>query len=119
MTIQVTSNTVFDKPFKFLNMHSKFATGVLPFTPNNNPYPGGVLEIDEGSSGGVGPELDKGYKAIQWNSPLDASGNQIATELKSYPDNVKTLFKQELRLRMDFRLRIATTLFPIACPIRI
>ena len=89
MTVSITSNTVFDKPYRFLKMHSKFATGVLPFTPDNNPFPGGILEIEEGSSGGVGPELDKGYKAIQWNSPLDANGNPIATELVSHPNNVK------------------------------
>ena len=40
-------------------MHSKYATGILPFTPDNNPYPGGVLQIDEASAGGVGPELNK------------------------------------------------------------
>ncbi len=38
---------------------------------------------------GVGPELDKGYKAIQWNSPLDASGKPIPTELVSHPNNVR------------------------------
>ncbi len=89
MTVSVTSNTVFDMPYKYLDMHSKFATGVFPFTPEFNPFPGGVLQIEEGSAGGVGPELDKGYKAIQWNSPLDENGNPIPTELKSYPDNVK------------------------------
>ncbi|WP_231962617.1 SusC/RagA family TonB-linked outer membrane protein [Aquirufa nivalisilvae] len=89
MTVNITSNTVFDNPYKFLKMHSKFATGVLPFTPDNNPYPGGILSIEEGSSGGIGPELDKGYKAIQWNSPKGADGKQIPTELKSYADNVK------------------------------
>ena len=104
MTIQITSNTVFDKPFKFLNMHSKFATGVLPFTPDNNPYPGGTLYIDEGSSGGVGPELDKGYKAVQWNSPLDASGNQIATDLKSYPDNVKNFVQTGITTTNGFSI---------------
>ncbi|HEX8038162.1 MAG TPA: TonB-dependent receptor, partial [Chryseosolibacter sp.] len=56
---------------------------------DNNPYPGGVLVIDEGSAGGVGPELDKGYNAIQWNSPLDANGDPIPTPLVSHPDNVK------------------------------
>ena len=70
-------------------MHSKFATGILPFTPDNNPYPGGVLQIDESSAGGVGPELDKGYNAIQWNSPLDANGDPIPTPLTSHPNNVK------------------------------
>ena len=89
MTISVNSNTVFDMPYKFLDFHSKFATGVFPFTPDFNPFDGGVLEIEEGSAGGVGPELDKGYKAIQWNSPLDENGNPIPTELKSYPNNVK------------------------------
>jgi TonB-linked SusC/RagA family outer membrane protein len=93
MTVSVNSNTVFDKPYKYLDMHSKFATGILPFTPDNNPYPGGVLMIDEGSAGGVGPELNKGYKAIQWNSPKDANGNPIATELVSHPDNVKNFVR--------------------------
>ncbi len=89
LSVSVTSNTVFDIPFKYLDMHSKFATGILPFTPDNNPYPGGVLQIDEGSAGGVGPELGKGYNAIQWNSPLDANGDPIPTPLLSHPNNVK------------------------------
>lgn len=93
MTVSVNSSTVFDKPYKYLNMHHKFATGILPFTPDNNPYPGGVLIIDEGSAGGVGPELDKGYKAVQWNSPKDASGKPIPTELISHPDNVKNFVR--------------------------
>lgn len=89
MTVSVNSNTVFDVPFKYLDMHSKFATGILPFTPDNNPYPGGILQIDEASAGGVGPELDKGYNAIQWNSPLDQNGNPIPTPLVSHPNNVR------------------------------
>ncbi|HTE34030.1 MAG TPA: SusC/RagA family TonB-linked outer membrane protein [Chryseolinea sp.] len=89
VTVNVTSNTVFDIPYKYLDMHTKFATGLLPFTPNQNPYPGGVLQIDEASAGGVGPELDKGYNAIQWNSPLDADGNPIPTPLISHKDNIK------------------------------
>ncbi|WP_025764727.1 SusC/RagA family TonB-linked outer membrane protein [Dyadobacter tibetensis] len=93
MTVTVNSNTVFDKPYKYLDMHTKFATGILPFTPDNNPYPGGTLIIDEASAGGVGPELDKGYKAIQWNSPKDANGNPIPTELVSHADNVKNFVR--------------------------
>ncbi|MEO6284508.1 MAG: SusC/RagA family TonB-linked outer membrane protein [Dyadobacter sp.] len=93
MTVSVNSNTVFDRPYKYLDMHSKYATGILPFTPDNNPYPGGILMIDEGSAGGVGPELDKGYKAIQWNSPKDADGNPIPTELISHKDNVKNFVR--------------------------
>lgn len=89
MSVSITSNTVFDIPFKYLDMHSKFATGILPFTPDNNPYPGGILQIDESSAGGVGPELNKGYNAIQWNSPLDENGDPIPTPLISHPNNVK------------------------------
>lgn len=89
MTISVNSNTVLDMPYRYLDMHSQFATGIFPFTPEFNPFPGGVLQIEEGSAGGVGPELDKGYKAVQWNSPLDENGNRIPTELRSYPNNVK------------------------------
>ncbi len=89
VTVNVTSNTVFDIPYKFLDMHTKFASGYLPFTPDKNPYPGGILQVDETSVGGVGPELDKGYNAIQWNSPLDANGDPIPTPLVSHKDNVK------------------------------
>ncbi len=92
-TVSVTSNTVFDVPYKYLDMTKNYATGILPFTPDNNPYPGGVLMIDEKSAGGVGPELDKGYNAIQWNSPKDANGNPIPTPLISHPDNVKNFFQ--------------------------
>jgi TonB-linked SusC/RagA family outer membrane protein len=92
-TVSVTSNTVFDIPFKYLKMSTRYATGILPFTPDNNPYPGGVLMIDETSAGGVGPELNKGYDAIQWNSPKDASGNPIPTPLISHPDNVRNFFQ--------------------------
>ncbi len=108
MTINVNSNTVFDNPFKYLNMHSKFATGVLPFTPDNNPYPGGILSIEEGSAGGIGPELDKGYTAIQWNSPKDAAGKSIPTELKSYPNNLKNFVQTGITTTNGFSISNST-----------
>lgn len=86
MTIAVTSNTVFDFPYKFIALHNKFASGTMPWRPQDIP---GGLKIDESSSTMVGPALDKGYKAIQWNSPFDENGKQIPTELKSYPNNIK------------------------------
>lgn len=89
VTVNVTSNTVVDIPYKYLDMHTKFASGYLPFTPDKNPYPGGILQVDETSVGGVGPELDKGYNAIQWNSPLDADGNPIPTPLVSHKNNIR------------------------------
>ena len=108
MTINVNSNTVFDNPFKYLNMHSKFATGVLPFTPDNNPYPGGIMSIEEGSAGGIGPELDKGYTAIQWNSPKDAAGKSIPTELKSYPNNLKNFVQTGITTTNGFSISNST-----------
>jgi len=85
--VSVTSNTVFDRPYKFLDMHHRFATGVIPFTPETAP--GGIITIEEGSAGSLGPELDRGYQGIQWNSPLDADGNPIPSPLVSHPDNIK------------------------------
>ncbi|WP_343556655.1 SusC/RagA family TonB-linked outer membrane protein [Sphingobacterium sp.] len=86
MTIAVTSNTVFDIPYKFIDLHNKFASGTMPWRPGDLP---GNLVIEEESSVMVGPALDKGYKAVQWNSPLDENGKPIPTELKSYPNNIK------------------------------
>jgi len=108
MTINVNSNTVFDNPFKYLDMHSKFATGILPFTPGNNPYPGGILSIEEGSAGGIGPELDKGYLAYQWNSPKDAAGKSIPTELKSYPNNLKNFIQTGITTTNGFSISNST-----------
>jgi hypothetical protein len=100
-------------------MHSKFASGILPFTPDNNPYPGGVLQIDESSAGGVGPELDKGYNATQWNSPLEANGDPIPTPLTSHPNNVKNFVQTGITSTMAFPLRKETSNSHIACHIQI
>lgn len=108
MTVNVNSNTVFDNPFKFLDMHTKFATGVLPFTPDNNPFPGGILSIEEGSAGGIGPELDKGFLAYQWNSPKDATGKLIPTELKSYPNNMKNFVQTGITTTNGFSISNST-----------
>lgn len=77
-TVNFSTNNVFEKPVRFLNFHYKFANGTRP---------GGILA--ENSAYWAGPELDKGNLAVQWNSPLDANGNKIPTELKSYKDNMK------------------------------
>ena len=87
LTISFSSNTSFDVPYKFLDFQKKYAAGYRPYTPTANPD--GTLTVDETQEGGVGPELDKGYNAIQWNSPLDANGNRIPTPLVSHPNNVK------------------------------
>lgn len=40
-----------------------------------------------------GPRLDQGYNLIQFDSPVDANGNKIATPWISHPDNVKDFYE--------------------------
>ena len=88
MKIEFTSNTVFDIPYRFIDTQSRFATGYLSYSPESE---GGSMIMPDAipAGGNGGPELDKGYFAVQWNSPLDANGVPIPTELKSYPNNIE------------------------------
>ena len=85
--VTLSSNTVFDKPYKFFAVQKKYATGYFSFTPEDFP-PGTILRVNPAEAAGAGIELDKEYFAVQWNSPRDANGVQIPTELVSHPDNV-------------------------------
>ncbi|MCG8309076.1 MAG: SusC/RagA family TonB-linked outer membrane protein, partial [Cytophagales bacterium] len=88
MQVNVSSNTVFDIPVKFLNVQKSFASGFFSFRPEN--VGGGALPpINDGDGTGAGPELDRGFFAQQWRAPLDANGQPVPTELVSYPDNVE------------------------------
>ena len=88
MKVNFTSNTVFDIPYRYIDTQSEYASGYLSYSPESQ---GGsyILPdvIPQGGNGG--PGLDRGYFAVQWNSPLDANGNPIPIELKSYPNNIK------------------------------
>lgn len=107
-TVSITSNTVFDKPFKNVNFISRFAQGARPFTPDNNPYPGGVLQIDEQSGGSLGPELDRGYYATQFNGPKDANGATIPTLLVSHPNNFRNFFQTGITSTNDVSVANST-----------
>ncbi len=88
MKVTVSSNTVFDIPFRYLDLKKDFATGFFTYRPEN--VGGGVLpEINPSDGSFSGPEVDKGYFAVQWDAPLDANGNPIPTEIRGYPDNIK------------------------------
>ncbi len=87
-TVTFTSNTVFDKPYSFLKVQKKFASGYFSFTPDNFG-PGVYPTVDPAQMAGAGMELDRGYFAFQWNAPLDSNGFPVPTELVSYPDNEK------------------------------
>lgn len=86
--VTVSSNTVFDRPYEFFGKQTRFAPGYFSFTPDDLP-PGAVLKVNAAEAAGAGIELDQGYFAVQWNSPRDANGVQVPTELVSYPDNIR------------------------------
>ncbi|NOY37361.1 MAG: SusC/RagA family TonB-linked outer membrane protein [Chlorobi bacterium] len=87
VTVSVHSNTVFDRPYKYFETQKHFATGYFSFTPGDFPS-GTVMTIDPAQAAGAGIECDKGYFAVQWQSPVDANGAKIPIEVVSYPDNV-------------------------------
>ncbi|AEI49138.1 SusC/RagA family TonB-linked outer membrane protein [Runella slithyformis] len=93
MTVSITSNTVFDKPFKFLKWQTQFGPGqfsAIPPSVSGNPLTnpfGGLIQENVGAT--YGAALDKGYEEVQWNSPLDANGKPIKMPLVSHPNNVR------------------------------
>ncbi|GAA5224744.1 SusC/RagA family TonB-linked outer membrane protein [Membranihabitans marinus] len=94
MKVSLNSSVVFDRPYEYLKYHSLFATGVTPFTEEQwGQLTGGPLVIEEGSAARLGPQLDIGQSAIQFNSPLDADGNPVPSLLKSYPNNVENFLQ--------------------------
>ncbi len=91
--VTVTSNTVIENPYKYLEKHTLMANGRRPYTQNNRPNNGlPYYAVPAGDSYWVGPELDKGMMAYQWPF-LDANGDLVATPLESHPDNAKNFFE--------------------------
>lgn len=86
--VSFSSNSVFEKPYKFLDVTTqRFANGYRP--DPSNPA------VDERSNGGVGQPLDAGLSAIQWPYTAEelSSGVPIAKPLVSHPDNTKEFFE--------------------------
>lgn len=91
--VTITSNTVIDNPYKYLDMHNLFANGQRPFTQTDRPNNGlDYYSVPVGDSYWVGPELDKGMMAYQWPY-FNESGALTATPLVSHPDNYKEFFE--------------------------
>jgi TonB-linked SusC/RagA family outer membrane protein len=117
MGISISSNIVFDIPYKFLDTQTKYATGTRPYTSDNfpnNEY--GSILINEGSSAWAGPALDQGIKAIHWPYTVEeiSSGTPVPRELKSHK-NAKNFFQtaitstnnisiQDNTEKLDYRL---------------
>lgn len=97
MTVTVSSNTVFDRPYKYLRWHHKFGPGqfsAIPVEISGNPLTNPLGSLIQESAGYLfGAELDKGYTAVQWNSPVGDDGKKIPTPLVSYPDNIKNFVR--------------------------
>lgn len=90
MKVSVSTNNSFDLPQRFLGVQQQYG-GYIVTTPEQN---GSTIMPDLISPFGVGAELNKGYWATQWNSPLDANGQPVPIELKSYPNNVKNFLNK-------------------------
>jgi len=86
--VSFSSSSVYEVPYKFIEKSTLFANGSRP-----NPE---TTQIDETSSGWIGPELDKGLSAIQWPYTAEeiASGVGVAKPLISRgADNAKNFFE--------------------------
>ncbi len=93
--VTVTSNTVVDNPYKYLDyLNNGYGYGPRPYTQDMRPNNGkAYMDIDPTQSAWNGPELDKGTLGYQWPYTTDASGNVVATPLVSHPNNVKNFFQ--------------------------
>lgn len=93
MKVEVTSNTIFDIPSRYLDIQSRFGFGARAYTPD--AFENGILPpFSPAEAAGAGPELDKGYWQVQPFAQLDANGVPIPTELVSYPDNYKNFINK-------------------------
>ncbi|MGN6511099.1 MAG: SusC/RagA family TonB-linked outer membrane protein, partial [Chitinophaga sp.] len=78
--VTVNSSVMFDQPWLFPQFQNEFGAGDRPGTEET---------VSEAS---WGPRINPGAKHIQWNSPVDASGDRIPTEWIAYPRRHKDFF---------------------------
>ena len=91
--VTITSNTVIENPYKYLEKHTMMANGQRPFTQDNRPNNGlHYYSVPAGDSYWVGPEMDKGMMAYQWPY-FNAEGELLLRPLVSHPDNYKNFFE--------------------------
>lgn len=93
MTVTVSSSTVMDIPYRFLDWQTQYGSGQFSAIPTQvsgniltDPFGGLIQENVTATAGG---ELDKGYTAVQWNSPIGADGKPVPLPLVSHPHNVR------------------------------
>lgn len=92
MGVTITSNTVFESPYKYIDTHTLLANGRRPFTQDQRPNNGlPYYDVPVADSYWVGPELDNDMMAYQWPY-FNEDGELTARPLVSHPDNYKEFF---------------------------
>ncbi|MGC4034755.1 MAG: SusC/RagA family TonB-linked outer membrane protein [Chitinophagaceae bacterium] len=105
--VTFSSNTEFDKPYKYLPVNTDYSSGSRPYTeayPGNDP----LTNIGEMDTYRYGIPLNQGIKAIQWNSPMDANGNYIPTDMVGYPNNLKNFVQTGITSQNSLSIENAT-----------
>ncbi|MBN9381193.1 MAG: SusC/RagA family TonB-linked outer membrane protein [Chitinophagaceae bacterium] len=85
-----SSSTEFDMPYKYLPTNQSYTVGSDPYTTPNgfNSWNGVIVDLAGTDTYRFGTPLNKGIKAIQWNSKQDAQGNYIPQDMVSH-NNLK------------------------------
>lgn len=80
MGVSVNSSLMFDQPWLFPHFQDQFGAGDRAGTEET---------VSEAS---WGPRMDVGTRHVQWNSPVNASGDLVPTDWVSYPHRHKDFF---------------------------
>ncbi|HEY8735175.1 MAG TPA: SusC/RagA family TonB-linked outer membrane protein, partial [Puia sp.] len=90
--LSVTFSTIdqANVPYHYFPNNLSYTVGTDPYTEPNgfNSLNGVLVDLAGTDTYRFGTPLNKGIKAIQWNSPQDASGNYIAQDMVSH-NNMK------------------------------
>ncbi|GGH62038.1 TonB-linked SusC/RagA family outer membrane protein [Filimonas zeae] len=84
--VSVNSDIVWDKAWQFPHFQNEYGYGSFP----------GTTDVALASGSAWGPKLNTGEKRIQWNSPVDAGGQKVATDWVAYPDRARDFFNTGL-----------------------
>ncbi|SEK27041.1 SusC/RagA family TonB-linked outer membrane protein [Parapedobacter koreensis] len=88
LRVDVSTNTVFDIPYKFYRKQNLFAPGTRPITQDDVPE-GTILDLPASVTTGMGIPLDKGIFATQWRRPEYTDEPLLPTEVVGHPDNFR------------------------------
>jgi TonB-linked SusC/RagA family outer membrane protein len=107
--ITFSSSTEFDKPYKYLPTNLDYTVGSDPYTTPNgfNSLNGVMVDLAGTDTYRFGTPLNQGIKAIQWNSPKDASGNYVPQAMVSH-NNLKEFIQTAITSTNSISVENAT-----------